>query len=120
MAAAYLNVLSNHLTVTPGNALVFQDAAVPGGQRRTLSVPIDREGNVLITYAGRWTDGPFPYLSFVDVWDAIQEGREAELREQVAGRAVLIVRLWSPTSAKPRSNLPHRADSFWQTSSTRC
>jgi transcriptional regulator with PAS, ATPase and Fis domain/CHASE2 domain-containing sensor protein len=91
MAAAYLNVLSNHLTVTPGNALVFQDAAVPGGQRRTLSVPIDREGNVLITYAGRWTDGPFPYLSFVDVWDAIQEGREAELREQVAGRAVLIV-----------------------------
>ncbi|MEX5213243.1 MAG: sigma 54-interacting transcriptional regulator [Nitrospiraceae bacterium] len=91
MAAAYLNVSPDHLTVTPGESLELQAATMPGGGRRTLSVPIDREGNLLIVYAGRWTDGPFPYLSFVDVWDAIQEGREAELREQVAGKAVLIV-----------------------------
>lgn len=91
LATAYLNVSPDHLMMTPGKSLVLQAATMPGGERRTLSVPIDPEGNLLIAYAGRWTDGPFPYLSLVDVWDAIREGREAELRELVDGKAVLIV-----------------------------
>jgi CHASE2 domain-containing sensor protein len=49
--------------------------------RTTTSIPLDAQGRMLINYAGRWEDGPFPYLSFVDVRDAIQEGRLAELRK---------------------------------------
>ena len=59
--------------------------------RTTTSIPLDAQGRMLINYAGRWEDGPFPYLSFVDVRDAIQEGRLAELRKQVEGKIVLIV-----------------------------
>ncbi|MEC4889188.1 MAG: sigma 54-interacting transcriptional regulator [Nitrospira sp.] len=91
LAAAYLHVKPDAMQLIPGDSLVFPHATLPDGSQRTLSIPVDRQGNVLIDYAGRWTDGPFPYLSFADVWDAINEGREAELREQVAGKAVLIV-----------------------------
>ena len=91
LAAAYLNVKPDAMELTPGDALVLREATFPDGTKRTLSIPIDGQGNVLIDYAGRWTDGPFPYYSFVDVWDAIEEGRDEELRKQVSGKAVLIV-----------------------------
>jgi len=91
LAAAYLNVKPDAMQLILGESLIFRQATFPGGAQRTLSVPIDRQGNLLVDYAGRWMDGPFPYLSFADVWDAIEEDREAELSEQVAGKAVLII-----------------------------
>jgi DNA-binding NtrC family response regulator len=54
-------------------------------------VPVDAAGRLIIRYAGQWTDGAIPSLSFVHVWDAIAEGREAELREQFAGKLVVLV-----------------------------
>src|SRR3989449_4417535 len=57
----------------------------------TMTVPVDHQGRMLINYAGRWEDGPFPYLSFVDVWDAIREGRLDEVRTHVAGKIVVLL-----------------------------
>jgi len=91
LAAAYLHIPPDRMTLSPGRSLTFQEATFSDGTKRNLSIPVDDQGDILINYAGRWTEGPFPYLSFVDVWDAIQEGRDAELREQVAGKAILIV-----------------------------
>lgn len=91
MAASFLHVPPDQIELIPGEALRFRDARWPDGRQRTVTVPVDAEGRLLIQYAGRWTDGLFPYLSFVDVWDAIAEGREAELREQVAGKLVVLV-----------------------------
>lgn len=91
MAANFLQVPPEQIELIPGEVLRLRDARWPDGRQRTVTVPVDAEGRLLIRYAGRWTDGQFPYLSFVDVWDAIAEGRKAELREQVAGKLVILV-----------------------------
>lgn len=91
MAANVLQVSPDHIELVPGEALRLRDARLPDGRQRTISVPVDAEGRLLIRYAGNWTDGSFPYLSFVNVYDAVAEGREAELREQVAGKLVILV-----------------------------
>lgn len=91
VATAFLHLAPNQIVFEPGQALVLHDAALPDGSRHSITVPVDAQGNLLINYAGRWADGPFPYLSFVDVWDAIEEGRLEELRAQVAGKIVLLM-----------------------------
>ena len=91
MAASALRVPPDRIELGLGDALRFRDARFPDGRHRTFSIPVDAQGRLLIRYTGHWTDGAFPYLSFVDVWEAIAEGREAELREQVAGKLVILV-----------------------------
>lgn len=91
LAAAYLQVLPGQIMLSQGRSLTLRGATFPDGHKRDISIPVDEEGHIFIKYAGRWEEGPFPYLPLVDVWDAIQEGREAELREQVSGKAILIL-----------------------------
>lgn len=91
MVASFLRVLPQQIELVPGDLLRLHEAQWPDGRHRTITVPVDAEGRLLIRYAGQWTDGPFPYLSFVDVWDAVAEGREEELRELVAGKLVILV-----------------------------
>jgi transcriptional regulator with GAF, ATPase, and Fis domain/CHASE2 domain-containing sensor protein len=91
MAASVLRVSLDRIELGLGDALRFRDARWPDGRQRTFSIPVDAQGRLLIRYTGHWTDGAFPYLSFVDVWDAIAESREAELREQVAGKLVILL-----------------------------
>ena len=89
--AAYLHVPAERLRVNHGTSVELRDARWPDGRQHTLRLPIDDHGQLLIPYAGRWADGRFSYFSFMDVWDAIEEGRDAELREQVQGKIVLLM-----------------------------
>ena len=73
-----------------GVAIAAAFMNVPPNQT-TIAMPLDAQGRLLIDYAGRWTDGLFAYFSFVDVVDAIEEGRVDELRKQVGGKIVLIL-----------------------------
>lgn len=91
IAAAYLQVPLDRVTLAPGQSLTLPQAQFPDGQQRAVSLPVDSHGGLLISYAGRWTDGPFPYLSFADVWDAATDGREAEIRDLVVGKVVLLL-----------------------------
>jgi DNA-binding NtrC family response regulator/CHASE2 domain-containing sensor protein len=91
VVAAYLRLTPDRIAVNPGAALVLRDATWPDGRRRSLALPIDEQGNLVIDYAGRWSEGPFPYFSFVEVWDAIEEGRGDELRAQMSGKIVLLL-----------------------------
>ena len=91
MVVAFLNVSPHDMAMIPGEQLVLRNATWPDQTRRDVVVPLDEHGDLLIQYAGRWVDGPFPYFSFKDVWEAIEEGRVAELREQVEGKMVLIL-----------------------------
>jgi|CXWL01.1.fsa_nt_gi DNA-binding NtrC family response regulator/CHASE2 domain-containing sensor protein len=90
-AAAYLHVPVSSLTIGSGDALEFPSGTDAAQSGPGLILPLDREGRMLVRYAGRWSEHPFPYLSFVDVWDAVREHREAELREQVEGKIVLLM-----------------------------
>jgi adenylate cyclase len=91
IALAFLHVTADQVAMTPGEALVLRNARLPDGAVRTLTFPVDTKGRMLVDYAGRWTDGVFAYFSFVDVFDAIEEGRVDELRKQMGGKIVLIL-----------------------------
>ncbi|HAP39542.1 MAG TPA: hypothetical protein DCQ94_07260 [Nitrospira sp.] len=93
MAASALRVPPDHIELVPGDALRFRDTRWPDGRQRTISIPVDAQGRLLVRYTEHYSDkdNAFPYLSFVDVWDAIVENREAELREHVAGKLVILV-----------------------------
>ncbi len=95
IAAVFLQIPPDQIVIEPGRSLKFLGAhPLPrrtDGASQALSLPIDASGRLLVNYAGRWVDSPFPYFSFVDVWDAIEEGRLAELRQQVQGKIVLLL-----------------------------
>lgn len=74
----------------------------------TITVPTDGRGRMLVDYAGRWEEGRIPYLPFVDVWDAIEEGRMEELRGVVSGKIVLLLQA-SLESDKRRTPLELKA-----------
>ena len=91
ISAAFLDVTPEQMVWTAGEELVLTKARYPGGETKTLSLPVDQQGQLLIDYSGVWLDAPFPYLSFVDVWDALEEKRIDELRSVVGGKIVLIL-----------------------------
>ncbi len=95
VSATFLQVPPNRITIEPGRAVTLHQARFPGSTSgvdlRSISIPIDDEGRMLVNYVGRWEDGPFPYFSFVDVWDAIEEDRIDQLRAYVEGKIVLLL-----------------------------
>ena len=108
MVAAYLDVAPEDVAIIPGDKLVLRQATWPDQEVHDLAVPIDNKGNLLIHYAGRWTDGPFSYFSFKDIRDAIEEGRLDELRRHVEGKMVLILHA-GLASDKRQTPLEHGA-----------
>ena len=90
-AAAYLHVPPQSVRLIPGQFLELPTSGDAYEKVTPIRIPVDDQGRFLVEYAAQWVDGPFPYLSFVDVWDAIEEGRQDELREQVAGKIVILL-----------------------------
>ena len=95
VAALFLQVPSERITIDLGRALTLQQVRFPGSPTgapvRDIAIPIDDEGRMLVDYAGKWEDAPFTYFSFVDVWDAVEEGGLEDLRAYVEGKIVLLI-----------------------------
>jgi len=101
MAANVLRVPPDHIELVPGDALRLRDAHWPDGRQRTVSAPVDAQGQLLIRHTKHYpdrehpdTDNTFPYFEFRQVSDAIEEGDEAGLREWFAGKLVILVHAW--------------------------
>lgn len=90
-AAAYLHVPVSSLSIGSGNELEFPPSGDPNDAGIHRRFPLDDEGRILVRYAGSWADEPFPALSFVQAWDMALNHREAELRDKVAGKIVLLM-----------------------------
>ena len=91
-------VLANFFQVAPkdislilGQDLTFQNAKYPSGDVETIHIPVNHQGQFLVNYAGKWEDPPFAYFSFVDVLDAMEDGRQAELKERFEGKIVFLL-----------------------------
>lgn len=92
MAASFLEVSPDHIELVPGEALWFRNAKFPDGRQRTISVPVDAEGRLLIRYAGQWADYKIPNVRFLDVFNLVRQGgHEGELRELVSDKLVLLI-----------------------------
>ena len=101
MAASVLRVPPDHLELVPGDVLRLRDAHWPDGRQRTVSIPVDAQGRLLIRHTKHYPDkehpdkdNGFPYFEFRQVWDAIEQGDEAGLRESFAGKLVILVHAW--------------------------
>ena len=102
MAAAYLQVAPEQISINAGEAVILPDARFPDGRISHVTIPIDERGQVLINYAGRWADSHFLFLSFLDVWNVIEGGKAEKLREWVGGKTVLLL----PTSGGKERRTP--------------
>ncbi len=102
MAAAFLQVSSEQVSLNPGEAVTLHEARFPDGLIDHLSIPIDEHGQMLINYEGRWAERRFLSLSFLDVWNAIEDGKAEKLREWVRGKIVLLL----PTSGGTERRTP--------------
>lgn len=91
MAANFLQVSPDHIELVPGKALRFHDAHFPDGRVKTLSLPVDGEGRLLIRYAGRWNETQFHNFPFLQVWNAIQDKKDGEATLQETFRGKLVV-----------------------------
>ncbi|GJL53130.1 MAG: hypothetical protein NPIRA02_02620 [Nitrospirales bacterium] len=91
IAAHYLKVRSEDISLEPGKNITINVATDTGGKTSALAIPIDAKNNMLVNYAGDWDRAPFTYLLFSDVMDAAQEGRLHELTHWVEGKIVLIL-----------------------------
>ncbi|MGH7206222.1 MAG: sigma 54-interacting transcriptional regulator [Nitrospiraceae bacterium] len=91
IAAAYIQVAPEQISINAGEAVTLHDARFPDGRISHVSIPIDEQGQLLINYSGREAERRFLSLSFLDVWNAIEDGEAEKLREWVGGKIVLLL-----------------------------
>jgi transcriptional regulator with GAF, ATPase, and Fis domain/CHASE2 domain-containing sensor protein len=77
--------------VRHGGPLILRDAKFPDRQFKQLTIPLDRHGQILISYTKATTGAGFQIMSFLDLWKAIEEGEGTQLRERVGGKVVLLL-----------------------------
>ena len=71
-ACDYLQVPVSSVEVTPGEHVRLPNAQTPEG-RRTIDIPIDDEGNMIVNWVGRW-DETFVHFPHIGLrWAAKQE-----------------------------------------------
>lgn len=91
MVAVYLNVSHQAIEIHSGEKLVLPQGTWPDGTKQDLTVPLDKENNLLIHYAGQWLDWPFPNFSFRQVWEMVESGDLATLHDEVGGKMVMVL-----------------------------
>ncbi|MGH7230909.1 MAG: CHASE2 domain-containing protein, partial [Nitrospiraceae bacterium] len=90
LLAASLKVAPEQVSIR-GQAVHLHEARFPDGTMRRLSIPIDEQGRMLISYIGRESTPAFASTSFLDVWRAIERGEPDKIRDWVAGKIVVLL-----------------------------
>lgn len=89
LAASFLQVAPQNIGIR-SHQIVLRDARLPDGQLRKITIPVDRDGRLIINYA-RPPDLLSQSYPFIRVWDAIDRGEMGQLQEWVNGKIVLIL-----------------------------
>jgi adenylate cyclase len=89
VACDRLQVDPGKILVRPGDAVYLNDARPPTGKRRTLRLPIDERGNLLINFIGGWER--FDHYDFADVYSASEDRFELEMwGKELSGKIVVV------------------------------
>ncbi|HKN87103.1 MAG TPA: CHASE2 domain-containing protein, partial [Nitrospiraceae bacterium] len=89
LAVSFFQVAPQNIGIRR-DEIVLRDARLPDGQIRTIAIPVDRNGRLVINHA-RATDLLSQSYPFIDMWDTIDRGEMGQLQEWVRGKIVLIL-----------------------------
>jgi adenylate cyclase len=89
VACDRLQVDPRRILVRTGDAVYLKDARAPDGSHRTLRLPIDERGNLLVNFMGGWER--FDHYNLADVFAASDDRFEMEMwAEELKGKIVVI------------------------------
>lgn len=89
LAAAFLQVAPETIAIRSDH-VILREARRADGESRKLTIPVDRDGHVIVNDA-RKTDLLSQSYPFIQMWDAIDHGDMGQLQEWVGGKIVLIL-----------------------------
>jgi len=93
VAMGALDVPSDRVSVVPGRYVELRGiSGINGDARRVVRIPVDERGQMLVNYAGPWTETFLPHYGFSSVLAlaATPEGRR-EIEARFKGATVLIL-----------------------------
>jgi len=89
LATAFLQVSPEHVDIQ-SDRIVLRDAHDTDGQPRAFTIPMDRDGRMVVNYA-RTPDLLSQSHSILEIWEAIDRGERAQLQDWFGGKIVLIL-----------------------------
>ncbi|MBN1675593.1 MAG: adenylate/guanylate cyclase domain-containing protein [Kiritimatiellae bacterium] len=90
VACDYLQVPPGRIRVAFGQAITLDDARFPDGRRKTITIPVDSQGRIIVNFSGPWADS-FPHYSIADLQEAAKdEKRLTALRDEMEGNIVVL------------------------------
>ncbi len=107
MVCDYLHVPPEKITVEFGEKVTLHDALFPDGETRTLEIPVDERGQILINYPGGWDT--FYHFSFAEVLEDAQDPDSLDmLRDLLDGSLVIVSEV--ATGAADIGTTPYETD----------
>lgn len=105
--AGFSNVSPDRIVIRPGEEVILPAALPNGDSTGEIRIPVDRQGMMMVNYAGRWID-TFDHYSFVDIIDAwrTEDGR-SDLKKILNGKICLVSNAATGYDLKP---VPIEAD----------
>tara|TARA_B100000315_G_scaffold122595_1_gene112478 strand:+ start:1155 stop:3758 length:2604 start_codon:yes stop_codon:yes gene_type:complete len=84
----YLKVSKENIIVSPGNEILLKNVVFPNEDvEKSYHIPINNRGEMLINYAGRWTE-TFQHISFIDLYE--NKYPENDLKELIGNSLVIV------------------------------
>jgi class 3 adenylate cyclase/CHASE2 domain-containing sensor protein len=86
----FLNIAPGNIIIRPGKSITLKDARRPGeSSGHNIVIPIDRHGNMLINFIGRWER--MKHYNFTDLFYASDDRDEMEMwHDELSGKIVII------------------------------
>jgi adenylate cyclase len=86
----YLDVSPESIVVEPGKTITLKNAKRPrGAEDRSIVIPIDRYGNMVINFIGPWDR--MKHYNFADIFHASEDRDEMEMwKEELSGKIIVI------------------------------
>lgn len=108
MLAGFSNVSPDQIMIRPGKEVTLPTASAPDAKSGgAVQIPVDRQGMMMVNYAGRWVD-TFDHYAFIDVVDAWRtEGGREDLKRILKGKICLVSNTATGYDLKP---IPIEAD----------
>ena len=108
MATTFWNVFPDQVE-RRSEQVVLRNARRPDGALSTVTIPLDRQGRLLINFLGDHSVSPFPVVPFIDVYRLIDKKDAEGLAALVNGKAVIL--LTQPPPQFERSIAPGEVSS---------
>ena len=90
MVCDYLEVAPENISIDFGTAIVLNNASFPNGEQKTVSIPIDEQGNMILNFPGEWKAYRSQY-SFANILSIADREEEFSAFAQSMESALVLV-----------------------------